>query len=1635
MTDEYDSLEQAIAIVGMSGRFPGADDIAGFWKILRDGREGADEFPESADAGFEISEVRTNPGYVRKRGAISNVEDFDAGFFRMRPLEAKVMDPQQRIFLEVCAEALESAGCLPSALGGAIGVFATASENTYRERYLVPTPAVCEAAGDVAVRIGNDIDYLASSVAYRLNLSGPAVTLRTACSSSLVAIANGCRALLGFDCDAVLAGGVTVSVPQNSGYLHQPGSILSPDGHCRTFDENGHGTYFSNGAGVVLMKRLDDAIANGDSIYAVIRGSAVNNDGAARASFTAPNVAGQAEVVTMAQEIADVDPESISYVEAHGTATEVGDPIEIEALSQAFRRRTDKTGFCHVGALKSNFGHLDVTAGVAGLMKVALSLKHEFLPPSINFSSPNPKIDFASTPFQVITDGTAWPRAERPRRAGVSAFGTGGTNAHVVLEEAPFEQADPELAGERLLQFSARSEETLAQLANDLAEFLTTNESVSLSDVEHTLRDRRVAHEHRQFVVCDTAAAAARSIREKLSRFTGTRVAAHSESGVVMMFPGQGTQYPGMGSGVYQSDSVYRSTVDEGLDILEPILGPEFRSVVFAEDRESEEFIRRMTNTAYAQPAIFLVEFALAKTWLHRNVNPAAFIGHSVGEFVAACLAGVLSLKDAMELVALRGELMQAQPIGTMLSVRAPLDAIEEHLDPEVSIACVNSRSLVVLSGPDSAIERCKTQLEARDLVCRPLHTSHAFHSSMMEPILEPMRERLGTIALAAPEVPIMSTVSGEWLTQQQACDPEYWAQHALRTVQFSRGMQSLLGEGFGLFLECGTRTTLATLARQHFEPGGSQIAVASLGENMDADSERQALLRAVGDLWASGIVVETTPAGAGERRNRAVPLPTCPFQRQRHWVDLPERQSDESAGASAVVVQPTPPAGTEESRMAAPTQSRVSTLGALIMKVLGDTFGSDLSDTDQSVTFVELGFDSLFLTQVSGKLAKETGAEITFRQMLDDYPSPAELARYLDEVLPPESFQPEPAPAPPVAAAVPAPTGAQSRPAAVNAPLNDSGAVLHELLSGQLEVMRRQLEYFQNVGAGAPAAAVAPRALEPAAAGAQATVPASSNGRDTAADGKARPFGPMARVNKSSSASLLPEQQDYLRSLVSRYTEKTAASRESAQANRRHLADPRTVSGFHPLWKEIVYPIVTTGSSGSRLTDLDGNELIDVTNGFGTILLGHSPDIVVSAIAKQLHAGYETGPQTPLAGRAARLVTELTGHERAAFANTGSEAVLAAMRIARTCRSRDLIVTFSGSYHGIFDEVVIRGSNVGGSRRTLPAAPGIPPSALQNVVVLDYDDDESLAYIESNADQIAAVLTEPVQGGNPANLPVEFLKKLRKVTAEKDVLLIFDEVVTGFRVHPGGIQGLTGIQADIATYGKVCGGGMPIGIVAGASRFMDALDGGYWEFGDNSRPEANMTFFAGTFMRHPLALAACVAVLEHLKEAGPSLQSALNDKMEGFAADLNGIFKGAGLPMRLNHFSSFSRIDLNEELPYAGLLYYLLREKGVHIWEGRAVILTTAHTDIDLEFVLTAFRESIAELQNIGLLPTGVLDAAVAGEHAGDAATQNGHESLGAPVPGAVLGRTADGYPAWFIADPDSPGKYVQVGDRITAH
>ncbi|MEJ6482500.1 aminotransferase class III-fold pyridoxal phosphate-dependent enzyme [Nostoc punctiforme UO1] len=1628
-SDNQDPID-GVAIIGMVGRFPGAGNVDEFWRNLCEGLESTTFFQdEELDPSIDPNLCK-DPSYVKARGIIPGGETFDAAFFGINPMEAVVMDPQARVFLELVYEALENAGYESESFDGLIGLYAGCGQNTYFANHISGRMEIVDRIGEFQTMLANEKDFLTTRAAYKLNLKGPAVSVNTACSTSLVAIIQACQALSSYQCDMALAGGVSMTTPQNSGYMAQEGSMLSGDGHCRPFDASAQGTMFNNGAGIVVLKRLEDALNEGDRIYAVIRGSGINNDGADKVSFTAPSVDGQAEAVAMAQAYANFHPETISYIEAHGTATPLGDPIEIEALTQAFRVHTDAKQFCAIGSLKSNVGHLVAAAGVAGLIKTVLALHYKKIPPSLNFEAPNPKIDFANSPFYVNTKLAEWPEGETPRRAGVSSFGVGGTNAHIVLEEAPQIQNSGSSRSQQLLLLSAKTSTALEAATANLQQHLQYNAEINLADVAYTLQRGRKALNYRRSVVCHDITDAIAALQSLDPNQVNTRHTEIRNPAVAFMFPGQGSQYVDMGLNLYNREPVFQEVVDECAEILNPLLGGDLRRIIYPAPSDRETAAIALKQTCFTQPALFVVEYALAQLWQSWGVKPQAMIGHSIGEFVAACIAGVFTLEDALMLVANRGRFMWDLPEGAMLSVRLPAKEVEPRLSAELAIAAINGPSLCVVSGPTEAIAALQKQLESEEVVCRHLHTSHAFHSPMMDGIIAPFAEVVRKVKLSPPQIPFVSTVTGDWITAQQATDPMYWATHLRQTVRFAQGIQTIWQQPERVLLEVGPRITTTTLARQQAKDIKQQIAIASLGDNAENEAEWTALLKAVGQLWLAGVSIDWSNFYQRETRQR-ISLPTYPFERQRFWIDpLPHPNR-------AATPKPSNPQLENTQDM---TKSPQQKLIPLLKEIIEETSGLEIASVDDSTTFLEMGLDSLSLTQVGLALKKKFQVKVTLRQLLEIYPNLGTLADFINPALSPETLSAlgltetvvEPTPE------VPLPVPTTTSPTLVVHEVHTNGSApqispqpaassfFENVINQQLQIMSQQLALLGNNSQPVtipvvPAATPQNNGVKPQNA---VSIPATQTSKespasvDTESNGAKKAFGAAARIEKTQTKTLTTQQRTHLDKIIQRYTQRTKKSKEYTQSHRPYLADPRTVSGFNPTMKEMVYPIVASRSSGSKLWDLDGNEYVDLSNGFGLNLFGWSPPFITEAIEAQLKLGMEIGPQTPLVGEVAKLMCELTNFDRAAFCNTGSEAVLGAMRMARTITGRNLIAIFSGAYHGILDEVIVRGTK---KLRSIPAAPGIPPEMVENILVVDYDSPESLEILRSRADELAAVMVESVQSRRPEYQPKEFLQQLRDFTEEAGIALIFDEIVTGFRIHPGGAQAHFGIKADIATYGKIVGGGLPIGVIAGKSQYMDALDGGFWQFGDDSVPEVGVTYFAGTFVRHPLALAAAKAVLQHLKQSGPSLQQNLNARTDKFVAELMGYFQKVQAPFTAYNFGSLFMVKSAPEFPYGDLLFYLLRDKGVHTWDHRPCFLTTAHSEADLAFVMAAFKESIAEMQSAGFLSAPPIEVT-------NSEVTNNSLRNRPPQPNAKLGRDPQGNPAWYIPDIERPGKYLQV-------
>jgi acyl transferase domain-containing protein len=893
--------KRKIAVVGMAGRFPDAENVRAFWKNLERGLESIQEFSdEDLLRSGATPELLKHPNFVKRGTILENADHFDAAFFSFNPREAELIDPQHRLLLECAWEALEDAGYGAEPRNANIGVYAGASINTYVLTSLLANPEAAAAAGGYQLMLASDKDFLATRAAYKLNLKGPAVTVQTACSTSLVAVQMACQGLLGRQCDVALAGGVSASFPQRAGYLYAEGMIFSPDGHVRPFDESGRGIRAGQGVGIVVLKRLEDALRDRDEIRAVILGAAINNDGAAKMGYSAPSVEGQSAAIAAAIEMADVDPGTITYVEAHGTGTQVGDPIEVAALEQAFRKGTEKKQFCALGALKSNLGHLDVAAGVVGFIKTVLTLQNKEIAPTLNFAEPNSKIDFASSPFYVNTKLTPWKVNGAPRRAGVSSFGIGGTNAHAVLEEAPTHGASESRWPVQLLTISARTQAALDAMTARMAEHLRAFSDVPLADACWTSQVGRTRFPHRRMLVSADRQAA-------IDGLTGTAGAARPVSAfeesvnpaTVFMFSGQGSQHADMGRALYEIQPVFRAEFDRCAALLKKDLGCDLRDLVFAAAADA-----RLNETRFAQLALFAIEYALARMWMAWGVLPDFMIGHSIGEYVAACLAGVFSLEDALRVVAARGRLMQERERGSMLSVRMPAEKLKGTLNGSISLAAVNSPSLCTVSGPTQAVSALQGKLEAQGVECRAVATSHAFHSAMMDAALPEFLKVLQSVKLGEPKLRFMSNGSGREIRAAEATDPNYWVKHLRGTVNFDEGIAELRKLGAQVFLEVGPGTVLTTFARESLRDARGVQVVASLPHPKDPQPASTSVVNAVGRMWLAGARIDWAAFHAGEKLYRTS-LPTYFFERQRYFVEpKPQLLAAAAAAAAGLTVE-----------------------------------------------------------------------------------------------------------------------------------------------------------------------------------------------------------------------------------------------------------------------------------------------------------------------------------------------------------------------------------------------------------------------------------------------------------------------------------------------------------------------------------------------------------------------------------------------------------------------------------------------------------------------------------------------------------------------------------------------------------
>jgi acyl transferase domain-containing protein len=962
-TTEHD-IGPLIAVVGMAGRFPGATDLSSYWRRLVGGED-------------TVTRFGTDPGSGRTAayGVVDGTDLFDAAFFGYSPREALMLDPQHRVFLECAWEALEHAGVDPQRYPGQIGVYGGSGDTGHFQTLLQHRDELPDVS-EWQLRLASGSDFLTSRVAYKLGLTGPALTVQTACSTSLVAVHVACQALLAGECDLALAGGITVRVP----HPVEPGEdgVVSPDGTCRAFDAEANGTVASDGAGIVALKRLEDALRDGDHIHAVLRGSAVTNDGAGKIGFTTPSVNGQAAAVRAAHLVAEVDATAIDFVQAHGTGTPVGDPIEVRALAKAFDLGPEHDGRITLGSVKSSIGHTDSAAGVIGLITTVLALTHEQMPGTAHFRAPNPAIDLEGSPFRVTARTQPWPRTLRPRLAGVNALGLGGTNAHVVVQEAPAPPSREPGSRLQLLPFSARSDTALAHVRERLAEHLAlTGSTVPLEDVAWTLQTGRAAFGHRGFVVSSDGPGAAAELRAPHVDRTSPAIVGRRAA---FIFPGQGGQHVQMARELYEQEPAFRAELDRCVALTAPVLGVDLRDVLYPDPDDPVAGARAREVLApmrISQPALFSVEYALARLWQSWGVQADVVLGHSLGAYAAAAIAGVLSLPDALTLVLERSRLLDSLPDGAMLAAAMPEQDLAPLLTGRLSLAAVNGPDQCVVTGPADEIADLHQALLDRAVDARPLHISAAAHSVLVDAVADEFERRVAAVTLHPPTIPWISDRTGELMTDEQACDPAYWREHLRRTVRFSAALESLLAPGERAVLEVGPGQTLSTLTRRHPACAPGTPVVASLTHAADATDDAAIALSAVGQLWQSGVDVDW---GALHRTDdvRRTPLPTYPFQRQQFRLGASPTPPPPGAVAAVGVEAPPDPEAPDVGHSA--TAAGPADTEEAVRAAFGEVLGMD--DVDCHDDFFELGGDSLIAARLIATLRRTAGAQLTVGQL-----------------------------------------------------------------------------------------------------------------------------------------------------------------------------------------------------------------------------------------------------------------------------------------------------------------------------------------------------------------------------------------------------------------------------------------------------------------------------------------------------------------------------------------------------------------------------------------------------------------------------------------------------------------------------
>lgn len=1525
-TSKPSTQDNAVAVIGFSCHFPGSKQSnEGFYNNLYEGRELNSTVPSNRWSSDLYNDRKNLQGTMKAQKGyfLDQVDMFDASFFGITPIEAKEMDPQQRLLLTLSQQAIDNAGIKNESLNGSktsvyIGMANSDFAHQSFGKNRIGQLQAHSLTGSIASTASGRISYF-----YGLN--GPCLTLDTACSSSLVAIDLARTSLLTGQADQALVGGVNlILTPQGHVSLSKV-NALSPDGKCKVFDDAADGYGRGEGCAVLVLKRLSDAQRDGDVIRAVIASSAVNHDGKS-SGLTVPNGLAQQQVINTAMEQAGLVADDINYIEAHGTGTKLGDPQEITALSQIFKKRASNNPL-PVGSVKSNIGHLEGAAGIAGVIKLILSMEQGIVPKNLHLTNPNNLIPWSKIPLRPLSEHLQFDNSQQ-LSCGISSFGLGGTNAHLIIQNYPAVEstyADSDKAS--VLILSAKTPASLRHCQDNYITFLS-NSQHSARDIAYASQRIHQDYPYRLAVVGQNKTA----LLAQLKRYKEHTAATETKGNIAFIFTGQGSQYIDIAKDLNQTFAVFNAALTDCAKQFAPYLEKSIEAVIYQDDAE------QINNTLYAQPVIFSIGYALIKLLEDFGIKPQYVLGHSIGQYTAAYAAGVLTLPDAVRLVANRAILMsKVKTQGSMLAVTAPANEIRtlvEKNHPGISIAAINSPLDITLSGSNQDINSIIDALTEMGIPFRELKVSNAFHSPLMQSVLEPFSQIIDEITLHPPKIPIVSDLTGQLTTPgkpSEITSKNYWLKHIVNTITFSDGLETLSQHGCHAFVEIGGSATLSAFAVKTLQSHKNLLNVATMRGSRK--SSLDTFYQALSDLYVNHYPVDWQ-AMVSHQSGSIVDLPNYGFE-QTTFPIHPE--------GSDIIEVNTVKANAHIAEQNTSTVDKTSIdiktkLAELIESISGITLNSQLQQHD----FLALGLDSLMLTRLKTAIEENFDISIALPNFYDKYNSADKLTAFVANHSTTISRQQ-------------AQTQTQT--------LSDQKQMMPApTASNVAEILSLQLQTFQTVCQAQLAHLNGNNVLVTPQVQLDQTAPTQIMSPAVRTDFPTVNF----RLAKFTDDELSTQQQKFVTQLIKRHNFKTAGSKTFSQSNKDDFAHYLTTINFRKTLKELLYPLVAEYAKGSHFWDIDNNKYIDLAIGYGVHFFGHKPDFVIEAVREQMDQGFVLSPHPQLLGDVTALIKQITGVERVSYCNTGSEAVMLALRIARTRTKRTKIVKFSGSYHGIYDGILVESDDQG----SYPTTPGITPASVQDTIVLTYDDPKALEVIEQMGSELAAVLVEPVQSRNPSLQPKAFLKKLREITKASGTALIFDEIITGFRLQPGGAQAFFDIRADLVTYGKIIGGGLPIGIIAGTRHFMDAVDGGKWQYQDDSVPQTEATFIAGTFANHPMALAAAKSVLLEIKNKGQALYDQTNALTLSLVNQLNDHFAANQVPIKIKicgpifRFESFGRYALALQPLEMDILFYLMMLRGVYTWERRICFMSTAHTTEDINHIVKAVIDSVAELR-----------------------------------------------------------------------